>query len=492
MIITSPSLSLPSPTPYYPPHPTPSSSWNSPGPSITSPSVPITILPTPTPIAVYSDFDESVDPYIQYPELLDQEFWELDDLGISEEERERRERKKRWLAAVGLEKKHPYLVDFVQDVEPEQLVKRWSGWDTTTVFVTVTEQPDNTGTVTVTTTIGEPAPPGTGTITVTRTLNPGGGSGPSTVTVTVYYPGICSDYLENGGTCYTTTTLRLAQSTTTLYVPGGGGGSQPDNQPHVHRSCQPGDAGEKDGSGLRPTKTQQASLYAIALYLVAILVGWNLFAIRHLLYPLKLVVVAYHEFGHVVFAALSGARVESVSIDPNEGGSTQLEGGIWPIAALIAGYPSSILIGGALTFCGFNTLASKIASGIILLTFLVVFWWANGAITKVLTAAAAGLLIGLWFIDHAVALRYFVLFTGVMSSFYVVWDVMDDFVFRKVNPCCVVQFATRIPRLNPGIWGAIWLIVSIIFFVSWVLIALVTWRQTPHGMYCQSQSFLPT
>lgn len=50
---------------------------------------------------------------------------------------------------------------------------------------------------------------------------------------------------------------------------------------------------------------------------IAILVGWNLFIIRQIIYPAKLLVVAWHEFGHVVAAACSGARLESVSIDPN-------------------------------------------------------------------------------------------------------------------------------------------------------------------------------
>jgi hypothetical protein len=36
-------------------------------------------------------------------------------------------------------------------------------------------------------------------------------------------------------------------------------------------------------------------------------------------------------------------------------------------------------------------------------------------------------LIGFWFIDHAGVLRYFILFVGVMSSWYIIYDVMDDF-----------------------------------------------------------------
>jgi len=30
---------------------------------------------------------------------------------------------------------------------------------------------------------------------------------------------------------------------------------------------------------------------------------------------------------------------------------------------------------------------------------------------------------------------YYILFVGVMSTFYVIWDLIDDIVFRKVG-CC--------------------------------------------------------
>lgn len=43
---------------------------------------------------------------------------------------------------------------------------------------------------------------------------------------------------------------------------------------------------------------------------------------------------------------------------------------------------------------------------------------------RITTVLAAGLMVGLWWTDHAWGLRFFVLFIGVMSSFYVIWDVI--------------------------------------------------------------------
>ena len=105
-----------------------------------------------------------------------------------------------------------------------------------------------------------------------------------------------------------------------------------------------------------------------------------------------------------------------------------------PLAALPLAYLMNIFIGGLLTFCGFNTLASKIASFILAFCWIGVFM-RSGGLGKGMTVLAAGLMVGLWFADGAWPLRFYVLFCGVMSSFYVIWDVI------------VRCFGSRLPRV---------------------------------------------
>jgi hypothetical protein len=99
--------------------------------------------------------------------------------------------------------------------------------------------------------------------------------------------------------------------------------------------------------------------------------------------------------------------------------------------------------------------SDRIASIFIAMSFLGVMWWANSITSKILTTAALGssgasfyffppfrgirltwsiltlgflgLLVAFWFIDHAGMLRYYVLLMGVLSCWYVLFDVMDDF-----------------------------------------------------------------
>jgi len=144
-----------------------------------------------------------------------------------------------------------------------------------------------------------------------------------------------------------------------------------------------------------------------------------------MLYRRQMLVIAFHEFSHAFAAILTGGKVKSISLDPREGGVTHMQGGK-SFITLPAGYLGSSLIGALLTFCGFNIVASKVASMVLAGAFLLTMWWGKRDWLTILTILlAVGLLVACWFIAHAVALRWVVLFIGVMSSLYSVWDIVS-------------------------------------------------------------------
>lgn len=148
---------------------------------------------------------------------------------------------------------------------------------------------------------------------------------------------------------------------------------------------------------------QKVTLGLIAAYVVVIAILWN---IPYVLWPFKMLTIAFHEFGHAFAAKLTGGKVESISLDPKEGGETRSRGGSRAII-LPAGYLGSSLIGALLTFCGFNSVASKIASIVVGVAFLLTLWWGRRDWLTIITIlAAVGLLVGCWFIAEAEALRY--------------------------------------------------------------------------------------
>lgn len=166
------------------------------------------------------------------------------------------------------------------------------------------------------------------------------------------------------------------------------------------------------------------------------------------------------------------------------------------IAALTlpAGYLGSSLIGALLVFAGFNIVASKVASLILGVCFILILWWAkrdwlcvypviyvylwaidpNFLLTSIRTIvtilASVGLLVGCWFIDHATPLRFFVLFIGVMSAMYSAWDIMDDLILRKVNESDASAFARRYGG-SSKMWGVFWLLISLLFLSFGILVS---------------------
>lgn len=122
----------------------------------------------------------------------------------------------------------------------------------------------------------------------------------------------------------------------------------------------------------------------------------------------KMLVIAFHEFGHAITACCTGGRVKSISLDPHEGGVTHMQGGISAIT-LPAGYLGSSIIGALLIFAGFNIVASKIASIVLGVCFLLTLWWARRDWLTIITVLlAVGLLVACWFIVHGEALRWVV------------------------------------------------------------------------------------
>jgi Zn-dependent protease with chaperone function len=121
-----------------------------------------------------------------------------------------------------------------------------------------------------------------------------------------------------------------------------------------------------------------------------------------------MLVIAFHEFGHAITALCTGGRVKSISLNPHEGGVTHMQGGISAIT-LPAGYLGSSIIGALLIFCGFDIVASKVASIVLGVCFLLTVWWARKDWLTILTIfLAVALLIACWFIAHAEALRFVV------------------------------------------------------------------------------------
>ncbi|SCZ89265.1 BZ3500_MvSof-1268-A1-R1_Chr1-1g01068 [Microbotryum saponariae] len=259
---------------------------------------------------------------------------------------------------------------------------------------------------------------------------------------------------------------------------------------------------------LEPNDTQKVTLRVIAAYVVIIAILWHNLCwkpdtrlltligslsvtVKWILYPLKMLTIAFHEFGHAATGCCTGARIKSITLDPREGGCTMMSGGISAIT-LPAGYLGSSLIGALLIFCGFDIVASKIASFVLAVAFIIILWWGRKDwLTIVTILVSVGLLVAGWFIAHGAALRYEVLFIGVMSALYSVWDIFDDLILRKVNESDASVFAKRYGG-SSACWGVLWAIVSVVFMAAGILCGLLVFKDSFSEQAADSAKFLPT
>ncbi|WVO20079.1 uncharacterized protein IAS62_001369 [Cryptococcus decagattii] len=254
---------------------------------------------------------------------------------------------------------------------------------------------------------------------------------------------------------------------------------------------------------LTPNDTQKVTLIVAACYIVAIailvLVSFNYVLAnsspvnnyRHvpilekLIYPFKLLTVGLHEMSHALAGVLTCATVEKITLDPQEGGSTRMRGAI-PAITLPAGYLGSAFIGACLVSCGFDTNASKVACLVLAFIWILTLWWARSSwVAWATIALMVGLVLVCWLVAQSVALRFLILFIGVMSCFYAIWDIID-----AINTSDASEYAHMIGCCGSRFWGAFWLIISCCFFAAGILVGIAAFKDDWQTQADKASNFL--
>ncbi|KAF8582793.1 hypothetical protein K439DRAFT_1413005 [Ramaria rubella] len=241
---------------------------------------------------------------------------------------------------------------------------------------------------------------------------------------------------------------------------------------------------------IQPTHDQAVVIYVVLVYTTLIFAVWSVPVVRVIITPFKLFTIGWHEMCHAVVAILTGGTILRITIDPNLGGCTLVEGG-HVTAILSAGYIGSTLFGGIFILAGWDTLVAKVCSFFIAFGLLCPLVLVRDKLTIVLTFVYEALLIGFWFIDHASALRWYCLFVGVMNIFYVVWDITDDKFYKKRNDSDATQFNLVYPQIHAHVWAVIWIFFEILVLVGFLILGITQFKETP-GQLQAAQNFLPT
>jgi len=226
-------------------------------------------------------------------------------------------------------------------------------------------------------------------------------------------------------------------------------------------------------SGLQHGRSKQgkARWLVLAVVLVGVVLLWQTW----LVYPLKILVVFFHELGHALAAVLTGGSIVEIQLDPREGGMAVTRGG-FRFLILSAGYLGSLLIGGWILVLAADSRRDKVITAVLgvvlgLVTLLFVRPFFGFGMLFGLSATTA-LLLAARFLSHE-ANDFLLTLIGLTSCLYAVIDIKSDVLDRPElqSDARMLAELTHLPTL---LWGLIWIVLALLgtfFFVRRALAA---------------------
>lgn len=181
-----------------------------------------------------------------------------------------------------------------------------------------------------------------------------------------------------------------------------------------------------------------------------------------LVYPLKLLVVFFHELSHGLAALLTGGSIERIEMVAQEGGLCVTRGGS-RFLVLNAGYLGSLFWGGVILLVARSALdkAFQLLLGLILLLTTLIWvrpFWSFGfgfAFLAALGLIAAGLLLSGSLNDLILKL------TGLTSILYAPLDILDDILTRQDSITSDASMLARLTGIPTLIWGILWMFAAL-------------------------------
>lgn len=282
------------------------------------------------------------------------------------------------------------------------------------------------------------------------------------------------------------------------------------------------------GATFLQSDAQKITFGVFFAYLVAIAIISYIPVVNKILWPFKMLTVSFHEFGHAIACVLTCGKVDGLELDPREGGCTHMHGGA-PWVTLPAGYLGSSFMGALLIFCGYNIVASKIASFVIGVVSILSLYWGmktwfkkkynNPWVVPLIIGINDGLMVACWFIADSEALRFYVvgcpgmvqsrillldayhmsrtqLFIGTMACAYSIWDIYDDCIRRKVGEsdasklaemsrgsiCCCLYSSRGI--------GVLWDIIATLLMIAGLVCGMLAFPQSEAQQRNDSDKFV--
>ena len=230
-------------------------------------------------------------------------------------------------------------------------------------------------------------------------------------------------------------------------------------------------------SDLRPSKEQQTILTLLGIMLIVIIIGYQFWITRVMLYPFAILSTIFHEFGHAFMALLTGARMHSITIQMDESGATRFSGGHHCLI-LPAGYIGSTLMGALLLFMGFGYRTSKYVSLGVVVILLLTLWFAGNLFALFSSLALGAMLLVAFFYKDGAYTRHYVLFLGVICSMEAILAILNGTVFHTIKESDAYVFSQQCSFLLPSfVYGLLWFLISLALVFFAIVSALIFYKK---------------
>jgi hypothetical protein len=202
------------------------------------------------------------------------------------------------------------------------------------------------------------------------------------------------------------------------------------------------------------TKSRPGRLAALALTTLLLGLFWD----SIWLWPLKILVVMFHELSHALAALLTGGQVLGIELSPNQGGVTHTRGG-WRFLVLNAGYLGSLGFGLALLIGGRHARRARVGVGALALLLLgATLWWVQPIVSFGFAFSGLFTLAMLLLARKGsdVLVMNVLQGLGLFSVMYALWDIRSD-VFSTHDGPSDASMLAELTWIPAPLWGLAWL-----------------------------------
>lgn len=181
-------------------------------------------------------------------------------------------------------------------------------------------------------------------------------------------------------------------------------------------------------------------------------------------YPLKMLVVFFHELSHGLAAIFTGGEIVRIELDSRQGGLCVTRGG-WRFIITSAGYLGSMLWGGAILVAAARTrydrqIMAVLGTILLLAALLWVRPFLSFALAFVLLTGLAMLAAARWLGEQGNDLLLRLI--GLTSCLYAIADIKSDAMDRDIPGSDAWVIAESIPLMSGWMVGAIWIALSLL------------------------------